>query len=152
MEYVPYKLFTSTERDVRVYSEWMSSDGAWELQLPYTKIPIGATLCGIILSSDKTHITNICGGKVAHPLLISLANIKMHAKNKAAAHGFLLLALLPIPEFIYEPTRMQSVLKARLFHRCLDIALEPLKQAMKKGITMPDPLGKLRYCFTPLPA
>ncbi|KAF8120747.1 hypothetical protein EV363DRAFT_1188133 [Boletus edulis] len=147
MEYVPYKLFTSAERDVRVYSEWMSSDGAWELQ---TKIPIGATLCGIILSSDKTHITNICGGKVAHPLLISLANIKMHARNKAAAHGFLLLALLPIPEFIYEPTRMHSVLEARLFHCCLDIVLEPLKQAMKKGITMPDPLGKLRYCFTPL--
>ncbi|KAF8424247.1 hypothetical protein L210DRAFT_3615138 [Boletus edulis BED1] len=147
MEYVPYKLFTSAERDVRVYSEWMSSDGAWELQ---TKIPIGATLCGIILSSDKTHITNICGGKVAHPLLISLANIKMHARNKAAAHGFLLLALLPIPEFIYEPTRMRSVLEARLFHRCLDIVLELLKQAMKKGITMPDPLGKLRYCFTPL--
>ncbi|KAG6372948.1 hypothetical protein JVT61DRAFT_6988 [Boletus reticuloceps] len=147
MEYAPYKLFTSTERNVRVYAEWMSSDGAWLLQ---EKIPVGATLCGIILSSDKTHITNICRGKVAHPLLISLANIKMHARNKAAAHGFLLLALLPFPEFIHETARMQSVLEARLFHHCLDIVLEPLKQEMKRGVTMPDPLGELRYCFTPL--
>ncbi|KAF8548025.1 hypothetical protein OG21DRAFT_1489716 [Imleria badia] len=147
MEYAPYKLFTSAERDVRVYAEWMGSDGAWLLQ---EKIPVGATLCGIILSSDKTHITNICGGKVAHPLLISLANIKMHARSKAAAHGFLLLTLLPIPEFIHETARMRSVLEARLFHHCLDIVLEPLKQAMKRGVTMPDPLGELCYCFTPL--
>ncbi|KAF8442866.1 hypothetical protein L210DRAFT_3502812 [Boletus edulis BED1] len=112
MEYAPYKLYMSAERDVRVYSEWMSSDGAWEMQ---KKIPVGATLCGVILSSDKTHITNICGGRVAHPLLISLANIKMDARNKAAAH---------------------------------DIVLEPLKQVMEKGTTMPDPLGNLRYCFT----
>ncbi|KAF8119890.1 hypothetical protein EV363DRAFT_1168896 [Boletus edulis] len=147
MEYAPYKLYMSAERDVRVYSEWMSSDGAWEMQ---KKIPVGATLCGVILSSDKTHITNICGGRVAHPLLISLANIKMDARNKAAAHGFLLLALLPIAEFVHELPRMRSVLDARLFHHCLDIVLEPLKQAMEKGTTMPDPLGNLRYCFTPI--
>jgi hypothetical protein len=33
MEFSPYRLFTSRERDVRVYAEWMSSDGAWELQV-----------------------------------------------------------------------------------------------------------------------
>ncbi|KAG6375199.1 hypothetical protein JVT61DRAFT_3410 [Boletus reticuloceps] len=103
MEYTPYKLYTSIERDARVYTEWMSSDGAWELQ---KKIPVSATLCGVILSSDKTHITNICGGRVGYPLLISLVNIKMDARNKAAAHGFLLLALLPIVE--YHPQATQA--------------------------------------------
>lgn len=38
MEYAPYKLFTSAERDVRVYTEWMSSDGAWELQVSIESI------------------------------------------------------------------------------------------------------------------
>jgi hypothetical protein len=74
----------------------------------------------------------------------------MDTRNKAAAHGFLLLALLPIAEFVHELPRMRSVLDARLFHHCLDIVLEPLKQAMEKGTTMPDPLGNLRYCFTPI--
>ncbi|KAF8552698.1 hypothetical protein OG21DRAFT_1486019 [Imleria badia] len=147
MEYAPYKLYTSIERDARVYTEWISSDGAWELQ---KKIPVGATLCGVILSSDKMHITNICGGRIGYPLLISLANIKMDARNKAAAHGFLLLALLLIVKFVHDTPRMQSVLAAHLFHHCLDIILKPLKQAMERGVTMPDPLGDLRYCFTPI--
>ena len=33
MDFSPYWLFTSGEHDVRVYTEWMSSNGAWELQV-----------------------------------------------------------------------------------------------------------------------
>jgi hypothetical protein len=90
------------------------------------------------------------GGRVAHPLLISLANIKMATRNKASSHAFLLTALLPIAEFLHPVKRMQGVLEARLVHQCLDIVLEPLKQAAHIGRMMSDPLGNLRYCFTPL--
>jgi len=85
-----------------------------------------------------------------HPLLLSLANIKMCVRNKASVHGFLLLALLPIPEFLHESSRIRSILDAHLFHHCLDIILQPLKDAMECGCTMSDPLGNLCYCFTPL--
>ncbi|KAF8122006.1 hypothetical protein EV363DRAFT_1405252 [Boletus edulis] len=108
------------------------------------------TLCGVILSSDKTTITNMCGGRVAHPLLISLANIRMKTRNKASSHAFLLLALMPIPRFVHPTTRICSVLEARLFHQCLDIVLEPLKIAARIGKMMSDPAGNLHYCFTPL--
>ncbi|KAL4062456.1 hypothetical protein J3A83DRAFT_4193473 [Scleroderma citrinum] len=74
MDYMPFCLFTMAECIVRVFTEWMSSDGAWDKQ---SQIPEGATLCGVILSLDKINITNMCGGRVVHPLLISLANIKM---------------------------------------------------------------------------
>ncbi|KAG6369417.1 hypothetical protein JVT61DRAFT_14900 [Boletus reticuloceps] len=104
MEFSPFRLFTTAEHLVRVYTEWMSSDSAWEMQ---SQIPEGGSLCGVILSSDKTHITNISGGKAAHPLLISLANIKI-------------------------------------------IVVQPLKKAAEVGPMMSDPLGNLRYCFTPL--
>ncbi|KAI5988816.1 hypothetical protein EDD15DRAFT_2172157 [Pisolithus albus] len=140
MDYSPFRLFTTAERIVRVFTEWMSSDGAWDLQL---KFPEGSTLCGVILSSDKTHITNMCGGKVAHPLLISLANIRMDIRNKGSSHAFLLLALMPIPAFTHPATRICSVLEARLFHHCLDIVLEPLKQAARFGRMMSDPVGNL---------
>ncbi|KIK16208.1 hypothetical protein PISMIDRAFT_82959, partial [Pisolithus microcarpus 441] len=147
MDYLPFRLFTTAERIVRVFTEWMSSDGAWDLQL---KFPEGSTLCSVILSSDKTHITNMCSGKVAHPLLISLANICMDIRNKGSSHAFLLLALMPIPAFTHPATQICSVLEARLFHHCLDIVLEPLKQAARFGRMMSDPVGNLRYCFTPL--
>ncbi|KAI6034749.1 hypothetical protein BKA83DRAFT_4043508 [Pisolithus microcarpus] len=141
MDYSPFHVFTAAERVMRVYSEWMSSDGAWDLQ---TKVPVGSTLCGVILSSDKTNITNVCGGKVAHPLLISLANIRMNVRNKGSSHAFLLTALMPIAEFIYPVTRIRSVLEARLFHACLDFVLEPLKKAAQFGRMMADPLGNVR--------
>ncbi|KAG2746643.1 hypothetical protein P692DRAFT_201807031 [Suillus brevipes Sb2] len=90
------------------------------------------------------------GGRVAHPLLISLANIKMATRNKASSNAFLLAALLPIAEFLHPVKWMQSVLEARLVHQCLDIVLELLKQAARIGWMMSDSLGNLRYCFTPL--
>ncbi|KAI6027982.1 hypothetical protein BKA83DRAFT_4490495 [Pisolithus microcarpus] len=137
------------ERVVREFSEWMSGDMAWRMQ---SKLPPGATLRSVILSSDKTHITNMCGGKVTHPLLISLANIKMAMWNKASSHAFLLNALMPIVEFIHPMHRMRSVLEACLFHECLDIVLQPLKVAAQIGRMMSDPAGNLRHCFTPLAA
>ena len=33
IDYVPHRVFTDAERDVRVYNEWMSSNGCWEMQV-----------------------------------------------------------------------------------------------------------------------
>lgn len=33
MDFTPFRLFTTAERIVRVYTEWMSSDSAWEMQV-----------------------------------------------------------------------------------------------------------------------
>ncbi|KAI6016279.1 hypothetical protein BKA83DRAFT_4497906 [Pisolithus microcarpus] len=57
---------------------------------------------------------------------------------------------MPIPVFMHPTTRICSVLEAHLFHHCLDIILEPLKQAARFGRMMSDPLGNLHFCFTPL--
>ncbi|KAF9231430.1 hypothetical protein BU15DRAFT_56127 [Melanogaster broomeanus] len=145
----PHRIFETAERLVRVYSEWMTGDVAWNMQ---SQLPLGATLLGVVLSSDKTNITAMTGGRVAHPLLISLANIKMDVRNKASNNAFLLAALLPIAEFIHPIPRMCSVLSDRLIHHCLDIILEPLKQAARLGRMMSDPAGNLRLCYTPLAA
>ncbi|KAI5996952.1 hypothetical protein EDD15DRAFT_2163119 [Pisolithus albus] len=32
MDFMPFRLFTTAERLVRVFTEWMSSDGAWDMQ------------------------------------------------------------------------------------------------------------------------
>ncbi|KAI6008475.1 hypothetical protein EDC04DRAFT_2582048, partial [Pisolithus marmoratus] len=162
MIYTPFCVFTSAERVVREFSEWMSGDIAWQMhighygaQCTYTdfilsNLPAGATLCGIVLLSDKTHITNMCGGKVAHPLLISLANIKMAVWNKASSHAFLLNALIPVIKFIHPLPRTCSVLGVHLFHKCLDIILQPLKLAVQVGWMTSDPVGGLGHCFMPL--
>ncbi|KAG2737088.1 hypothetical protein P692DRAFT_20762585, partial [Suillus brevipes Sb2] len=61
-------------------------------------LPRGATLLGTILSSDKTNISMMMGDRVAHPLLISLANIHMSTRLKSSSNTFILTALLPVPK------------------------------------------------------
>lgn len=92
------------------------------------------------------------GDRTAYPLLISLANIRMATRMKASHHAFVLLALLPVAKFIHPHKQVQGMLHNRLTHQSLDIILEPLKKAASIGIMMSDPLGQLRYCYTPLAA
>ena len=76
----------------------------------------------------------------------------MNFRTKASNHLFLLLALLPIPRFLHPNKKIRGVLDSRLFHECVDIVIEPLKNAARVGIMMSDPLGYLRFCFPPLAA
>ena len=92
------------------------------------------------------------GNRIAHPLLISLANLKMNFRMKSSNHAFLLLALIPVPSFIHKNKRLRGVLGDRLVHECLDFVIQPLKTAARIGIMMSDPLGWRRFCFTPLAA
>ena len=90
------------------------------------------------------------GDRIAHPLLIGIANIKMSTCLKLSSNSFMLTALLPVPKFIHEKKHMCGILEDRLIHQCLDIILKPVKTAAHLGIMMSDPDGHNWYCFTPL--
>jgi hypothetical protein len=51
------------------------------------------------------------GGKMAHLLLLSLADINMRFHMKASNYGFLLLALLPVPNFLHTKQKIHGVLQ-----------------------------------------
>lgn len=91
------------------------------------------------------------GDRVAHPLLISLANIDADIRMKASNHAFLLLALLPVVD-LNVPSSHQSAMKNRLFHHCVNICTEPLQSVARLGHMMADPVGNVRCCYTPLAA
>ena len=76
----------------------------------------------------------------------------MDFRNKATSNSYVLLALIPIPKFIHPKKKVCGMLEARLYHQCLDIVLRPLKSAAQLGVMLSDPLGNLRWCFTPLAA
>ena len=113
-------------------------------------LPDGATLLGVILSSDKTNISVMTGDRIAHPVLLSLANIRMDVRMKSSSHAFVLTALLPCPKFLIKDRPTHSVLENRVIHLCLDIITHPLKLAARAGRMMADPLGYSRFCFTAL--
>lgn len=86
-----------------------------------------------------------------HPLFLTIANINSEIRMKATSHAWACIAYTPTPEFLVH-TDFQSVLEARVWHRCMDIVCAGLKIAARTGTFMSDPSNFTRYCFTPLAA
>ncbi|KAJ7275704.1 hypothetical protein C8J57DRAFT_1061724 [Mycena rebaudengoi] len=148
LELTPKKVYRNGHR---LYSEWITSEGAWDMQ--QAELPEGGTLLGIVATSDKTNISVMNGDRVAHPFLLSIANIPMDILMKASNHGFMMAALFPVVKFGKTCNKdIVGLLERRLMHRCIDIVCEPLKTAAAIGATMSDSTGTQYKCFTPLAA
>ena len=80
-------------------------------------LPPGATLLRVVLSSDKTNISIMSGNHVAHPVLISLANLDTRIHSQTSHHTYLLLALLPITKFTHKTTHIHTYCKIVSFIR-----------------------------------
>ncbi|KIJ64110.1 hypothetical protein HYDPIDRAFT_91168 [Hydnomerulius pinastri MD-312] len=153
MMYDPHIIYNGAERE---FGEFFTGQYAFVLQVRgfsylCDALPEGATLVPIILASDKTPVTSHSGGLEMHPLFVTIANIHSDVRMKATAHAWSCIAFMPIPTFEAHD-EYQTILQARVWHRCMDIVCARLKDAAKVGAFMPDPLGNVRYAFTPLVA
>ncbi|KZS95108.1 hypothetical protein SISNIDRAFT_408960 [Sistotremastrum niveocremeum HHB9708] len=147
LDVVPRKEYTDEKCTERVYSEYMTSDLAWETQ---QHLPPGAALAGVILSSDKTKLSQGTGNACAHPLTISTAAIKAGGRNALSTHAFMLAAFIPIPEFLDPKRKNCSTLEKRILHATYDLVSSRLKVAAKDGHEMTNALGEIRRYHTPL--
>ncbi|KAG2030385.1 hypothetical protein BDR03DRAFT_936678 [Suillus americanus] len=143
MEFDPYEVFVNGEQE---YGEWISSLCAHDIQ---DKLPRGATIVPIVLASDKTPVSRQMGGLEMHPTFLTIANIRSDIRMKATAHAWLCITYMPIPQFVCNP-EFSSLLQACVWHWCMDMVCKNLKHTAAVGTGMVDPLGLLRYGFTPL--
>ncbi|KAG1751909.1 hypothetical protein EDD22DRAFT_981686 [Suillus occidentalis] len=143
MTYTPYVINIRNQRE---YGDYMSADMAWKIQ---DYLPVGATQVPIILGSNKTHVTRITGGLEMHPIFITIGNIDSEVRSKATLRAWQCIAYMPIAKFHVHPD-YQSILQARLWHKCMDLILANLKAAALDECFMPDPSWHIRYVFTPL--
>ncbi|KAG1891770.1 uncharacterized protein F5891DRAFT_1197466 [Suillus fuscotomentosus] len=132
----------------REYGDYMSADMAWKIQ---DHLPLGATQVPIILGSDKTPVTRLTGGIEMHPVFITIGNIDSEVRSKATLRAWRCIAYIPVVKFRVHPD-YQSILQARLWHKCMDLVCANLKAAAKDGCFMPDPSRYIRHVFTPLVA
>ncbi|KAG1785129.1 uncharacterized protein HD556DRAFT_1250391 [Suillus plorans] len=143
MTFVPHHIGVGNQRE---YGDYMSADMAWKIQ---DYLPIGATQVPIILGSDKTPVTRLTGGLEMHPIFITIGNIDSEVRSKATLRAWRCIAYMPIVKFRVH-TDYQSILQARLWHKCMDLVCANLKAAAAEGCFMPDPFRFIRYVFTPL--
>ncbi|KAG1837488.1 hypothetical protein F4604DRAFT_1885724 [Suillus subluteus] len=148
MMYDPHLIMTGSERE---YGEFFTSEMAFNIQvrLFVNDLPEGATMVPIILASDKTPVTRMTGGLEMHPIFLTIGNIQSEVQMKATAHAWRCIAFIPIPKFDAHAD-YQTLLHSRLFHKCMDTIFARCKVSTKVGEYMPDPMGYIQHCFTPL--
>ncbi|GAB1520445.1 hypothetical protein RhiTH_003520 [Rhizoctonia solani] len=92
--FVPQKVYLDDGK--RKIDEMWTADWWNETQ---KKLPPGATVIPIIISSDATQLTNFLGGKSAWPVYITIGNIPQSIRAKVSSYATMLLAYLPSPKF-----------------------------------------------------
>ena len=106
----------------------------------------GATILPVIISTDKTQLTNF-RNKSAYPLYLTIGNIPKEIRRKPSYRAYVLLAYLPTTQLenaSNKATRRRQL--ANLYHACMGRILEPLKVAGTTGVLMTSGDGLVRRC------
>ncbi|KAG9087311.1 hypothetical protein FS749_003000 [Ceratobasidium sp. UAMH 11750] len=115
-----------------------------------------AALGGVLFGSDKTHLTNYAGDVKVHALYVSLGNINKEIRAQTSKRAWMLLAYIPIckwentiektdPKSKAHREALPGILSRRLFHFCMEIICQPLRELNVHEII--DPKGNIRLIF-----
>lgn len=112
-------------------------------------LPNGATLAPLIISTDKTKLTEFSGSKQAYPVYLSIGNISHTIRQKPSMKATVLLAYLSTDKITSSKlTKAERVSRLhRLFHESLRHILAPLEIAGRDGINLTGGDGDIRLVF-----
>ncbi|KAK0477417.1 hypothetical protein IW261DRAFT_1634689 [Armillaria novae-zelandiae] len=133
MAYAPIQLFTDPEGPNQVFNEMWMGEWWWKIQ---ERLPPGVTIAPLILSSDKTLLSQFCGNKTAWPIYLTIGNIAKDTRRQLSSHATILLGYLLIPKFDCYTKKLRSIMKYRLFHHCMTIMIKSIADAGHMGVKM----------------
>ncbi|KAG8732610.1 hypothetical protein FRC11_012268 [Ceratobasidium sp. 423] len=149
MRYKPRRLYTSPSKTERVYADMADADWWWrEMEKLIERGYRNGTIAPVIIATDQTTLSVMCGGQKAYPVYVSFGNLDKEWRRKPSKHGTYLLGYLPVDAFEDIPDdKERRRLKADLVHRAMEKMLEPLREASEQGVEVWCPDGRLRRVY-----
>ncbi|GJJ13728.1 hypothetical protein Clacol_007984 [Clathrus columnatus] len=141
IHYEPIRTFSDTDKNEHIYNEAHTGEWWWNIQ---SKLPQGATVAAIIITSDATRLSQFGGDKTAWSVYISLANVEKHIRWQPRHCAMLLLGYLPVSKLECFTEVGRRTAKQQLFHCCMRSLLAPLVEAGQNGVKMTCADGNVR--------
>jgi hypothetical protein len=118
---------------------WINDENTLQKHLESHKP--GATIVPVIISTDKTQVTQF-RNKAAYPVYLTIGNIPKSIRRKPSKGAQILLGYLPTTklEHILNKAARRRALN-NLFHSCMRRILEPLETAGLDGVMMSTGAG-----------
>ncbi|KAF8259179.1 hypothetical protein EI94DRAFT_1617172 [Lactarius quietus] len=132
----PEKHYVNEERTERMYHDMHTGSWWWLTQAAVEKDKPGATIIPVLISTDKTQLTQF-RNKSAYPIYMTIGNIPKHVRRKTSSRAYVLLGYLPTTKLEEQTNKAKRKrLTANLYHACLRHILQPLVMAGKEGVLM----------------
>jgi hypothetical protein len=116
LAYAPIRYYNGDNNE-RIYNELHTADWWWDTQL---QLPTGATVIPVLLSTDKTIMTQHHGDEACWPVYMTIGNLNAATRRKQTVPGSVMLAQLPI---LKENTNKDDI-KAHAYHTAMEIILQ----------------------------
>ncbi|KAF7359613.1 hypothetical protein MVEN_00685100 [Mycena venus] len=149
MRYAPERVYEDEDRKSEVINEMWTAAWWWKLQ---KLLPPGATIAPIILSSDKTKLSNFRGDQSAWPVYLTIGNISKEIRRQASSHATILVGYLPVGKFSGFSDKARQAVRYRTFHHCMTIITQSLISAGNNGVDMTCSDGFVRWVWPILAA
>ncbi|KIK13681.1 hypothetical protein PISMIDRAFT_118465 [Pisolithus microcarpus 441] len=119
-----------------------TGDWWWNVQ---AKLPKGAVVTLVILSLDKTSLSQFSRDKKAWLVYLTIGNISKDVRHLVSAHATVLIGYLPVSKLKCFQKKSRSVAGYCLFHHSMSLLLCPLVDAGRHGREMICTSGYLHH-------
>ena len=101
----------------------------------------------VIITSDKTHLSNFSGDKTAWPMYLTIGNIDKSTRRSPTARAMVLIGYIPVTKLECFSKSKRQYQGYQVFHDCKRALLKPLQAAGKEGVEMVCADGFIRLVY-----